>query len=284
MKNPDWDGVTVPNLPKFFVTSDQIDWEKRVKIQSVIQSYIDHSISCTINLPAEATKETVGQLYLKAWEEGLKGVTIYREGSRTGVLVSDTGKDKQGRPTKVIRNHSPKRPEVLPCDIYHSVLQGNPWVVVVGLLNGEPFELFGGPAEDVAIPKIVKSGFMRKSKAGKDKNKYDLIFAGTRGTETVINDIGNIFSDETHSTFTRMISLSLRHGAPVQHLVEQLGKNEAEDLFSLSSVLRRALKKYVADGTIASIGGKGCEKCGSLNLKFQDGCPVCLDCGNTKCN
>lgn len=283
MNNPEWDGVSIPDLPDFFVTSDKIDWEKRVKIQGVIQSYIDHSISCTINLPEDASKETVGDLYLRGWEEGLKGITIYRDGSRTGVLVSDNGKDKDGRPTKVTRNHAPRRPNTLPCDVYHGVVQGEPWTVVVGLLEGEPYELFGGPAKESGIPKSVKSGYLTKIKVNKNSNRYDISFVHN-DEEAVIEDIGRKFKDKTYGIFTRMVSTSLRHGTPVQHVVAQLDKDESDDLLSLSSILKRALKKYIGEGVATLIKGKICEKCGSANLKYQDGCPTCLDCGNSRCS
>jgi ribonucleoside-diphosphate reductase alpha chain len=153
---------------------------------------------------------------------------------------------------------------------------------VVGLLAGEPYELFGGPSADAEIPKSAKAGFMKKVKLGKEKNRYDLVYTHYNN-EVEVSDVGNIFENKTFSTATRLISLSLRHGAPVQHIVEQLGKDESEELFSLSSILRRALKKYIEDGTIVSGVKVGCEKCGSDNLRYQEGCPVCLDCGFTKC-
>lgn len=280
---PDWDGKSVPELPDYFISSDKIDWENRVRLQGVIQKHIDHSISSTINLPSTVSKETVSNLYLKAWEEGLKGVTIYVDGSRSGVLVNNNDKkDSKGRPTKVQRNHAPKRPEVLPCDIYHGKVQGEHWTIVVGLLEGEPYELFGGPSEDAGIPKAAKSGFMKKFRLGKNRNSYTLIYTHY-GKEVEVSDIGNIFENKAHGTATRLISLALRHGAPVPHIVEQLGKDESEELFTLSSILRRALKKYIEDGTIVSGAGKTCDKCGSANLKYQEGCPVCLDCGFARC-
>lgn len=268
--------------PYHKASSADVDWEVSVDLQAAAQYWVCHSISKTCNVPNDTSVDIVKKIYMRAWEKGCKGFTVYRDGSRAGVLVAESSVDKHGRPSTVSRNHAPKRPSVLPCDIFHSVVQGVPWVVVVGLLKNEPYELFGGPADDIAIPKNVKSGFMKKSNVNKLKNRYDLMFSH-RDTETVVGDIGNIFCDETHSTFTRMVSLSLRHGAPVQHLVEQLGKNEAEDLFSLSSVLRRALKKYIADGSLASGEVKACAQCNSTNLKYQEGCPLCLDCGYTKC-
>lgn len=278
----DWDGTSVPELPKFFVTSDTINWKNRVKLQGQIQKHIDHSISSTINLPADVSLDTISKLYLKAWEEGLKGVTIYVDGSRSGVLVANgNGKDSEGRPKKIKRTHAPKRPDVLPCDVYHGQVDWEPWTIVVGLLNGEPYELFGGPSEEAGIPKSVKNGFTEKYQIGKNNNRYDLIYPHYN-SEVRVKDIGNIFENKTYSIFTRTLSLSLRHGAPVQHIVEQLSKDDSEDLYSLSSVLRRALKKYIKDGTIVS-GAKGCDACGSISLKYQEGCPVCLDCGFTKC-
>ena len=279
----DWDGQEVPELPEFFVSSDEIDWTKRVRLQGTIQKYIDHSISSTINLPEDVTQETVSDLYLKAWEEGLKGITIYRDGSRSGVLVTNSNSaDSDGRPKQVTRTQAPKRPDVMPCDIYHGKVQGEPWTIIVGLLHGQPYELFGGPNEDMDIPRSAKEGFMHKVPVGKHKNRYDLSYSHYNDTVT-IEDIGNAFENKTYGIFTRVLSLSLRHGAPIEHLVEQLGKDESEELNSLSSVLRRALKKYIKDGTAVSGDKKGCEKCGSHNLRYQEGCPVCLDCGYTKC-
>lgn len=283
MNYPDWDGETLPELPDYFVSSDDIDWENRVRLQGTIQKYIDHSISSTINLPADVSKATVSDLYMKAWKGGLKGVTIYVDGSRSGVLVSsDETKDSKGRPKTIVRTHAPKRPPVVPCDIYHGKVQGEPWTIVVGLLDGEPYELFGGPSAEAEIPKSAKTGFLKKIKQGKDNNHYDLVYSHYN-SEAVVPDVGNMFANKTFSTATRLLSLSLRHGAPVQHIVEQLGKDESEELFSLSSILRRALKKYIANGTIVSGTKEGCEKCGSKNLRYQEGCPVCLDCAFTKC-
>jgi ribonucleoside-diphosphate reductase alpha chain len=161
-------------------------------------------------------------------------------------------------------------------------VQGEQWTIVVGLLAGEPYEMFGGPTEDADIPKSAKTGFIQKSKVGKNTNKYDLAY-NHYNSEVIVEDIGNVFENKSYSTTTRLLSLSLRHGAPVQHIVEQLGKDESEELFSLSSILRRALKKYIANGTIVSGVKKGCDKCGSSNLQYAEGCPVCLDCGFTKC-
>jgi len=279
--HPGWDGENIPELPDFFVSSEEIDWQNRVKLQGVIQQYIDHSISSTINLPEDVTKETVGKVYLQSWKEGLKGVTVYVDGTRSGVLITN-GKDASGRPKTIKRTHAPRRPTVVPCDVYHGRVQGEPWTIVVGILQGEPYEMFGGPSGEAGIPKSVKVGFLKKISLGKDKNRYDFAY-NYYNEERIVEDVGNIFENKTYGTFTRLISLSLRHGAPVQHLVEQLRKDKSEELNSLSNVLSRALKKYIADGTIVSGLKEGCTRCGSLNVRYADGCPICIDCGFTKC-
>jgi ribonucleoside-diphosphate reductase alpha chain len=281
--DPDWNGQSLPDLPSFFVAADELDWKKRVELQSIAQRNIDHSISSTINLPEDTPAEVIGKIYLKAWEAGLKGVTVYREGSRSGVLISgQNGLDSEGRPRAVKPTQAPKRPLVLSCDIYHGRVQGEPWTILVGLLRGRPYELFGGPSEDAGIPKSAKTGYLTKAKVGKNQNRYNLTYTHYN-EEVVVEDIGNIFENKTYGTFTRILSLSLRHGAPVQHIVEQLRKDKSEELNSLSSVLGRALKKYIIDGTVVSGIKRGCERCGSNMIRYQEGCPVCLDCGYTKC-
>jgi ribonucleotide reductase alpha subunit len=280
---PDWDGTSMVELPDFFVTAEEIDWEKRVELQGLITSYRDHSVSSTINLPSTATKEEVSEIYMKSWEKGLKGVTVYVDGCRSGVLVSNEEKDSNGRPKNINTTQAPRRPDLLPCEVYHGLVQGELWSIVVGLMAGKPYELFGGPAHEAGIPKSVTSGYLEKIKASKNVNKYNLIF-NHYNTETKVEDLSSLFENKVHGTLTRMLSLSLRHGAPVQHIVEQLAKDVSDDLFSLSSVLRRALKKHIIDGTKVSKTSASCDQCGSSELKYQEGCPVCLSCGFTKCS
>lgn len=271
----------VEESPYWKATSNDIDWVKSVEIQAAAQKWVCHAISKTANCPADTPVNTIKDMYMRAWESGCKGFTVYRDGCRTGVLVSNKV-DSSGRPENITRTHAPKRPPVLPCDIYHGSVQGSPWVVVVGLLDGEPYELFGGPNNKTTIPKSAKHGFIRKAQATKNKNRYDLVF-NYDSEEVVIEDVGTLFQNETYGAFTRVLSLSLRHGAAVQYIVEQLGKTDSEDLNSLSAILKRALKKYIKDGTIVSSGKGNCGRCGSANLRYQEGCPVCLDCSYTKC-
>lgn len=258
-------------VPAFFTESDGIDWKRRVEIQGVIQKHIDHSISSTINLPKGTAPEVVGELYRLAWKLGLKGVTVYVDGSRDGVLVTETKKE-------VFPQHNaPKRPSDLDCDIHNLTIKGEKWTILVGLMDGKPYEIIGGANKIVDLPKAAKSGKLIKVSLGKNQARYDLAV-----DELVIKDVVKVFDNPNHSSYTRLISLSLRHGAPINYVVEQMQKDQDADMFSLARSIARVLKNYVPDGTKAS-GQKTCTECGSSNLIYQDGCVSCSDCGNSKC-
>ena len=251
----------------------------------------DHSYSANgiivhnCNLPNSATKETVNEVYLRAWESGCKGFTIYRDGCRTGVLVStNTDKPKE---TEIFKQHdAPKRPKELECDIYHSTVQGEKWSIFIGMLDGKPYEIMGGLAKFVKIPKRVVKGKLLKHNGEINPARYDLHYDFEKGTdeETIIADVGNIFENPTHSGFTRMISLSLRHGTPIQYVVEQLSKaaDKDSDLFSITKAFSRVLKNYVKDGT--KLNKENCPECKMANMAYKDGCKQCLDCGYSKCS
>lgn len=278
----DTTGLTdIEASPYWKATSNDVDWVKSVDMQAVAQRWIDHSISKTCNVPNDISKDLLSEIYLRAWKQGCKGFTVYRDGCRTGVLISNKEKDQEGRPTKLVRTQAPKRPETLSCDIHHVSIQGDPWIIVIGMLNEEPYEIFGGPAQDLNVSKIIKSGYLNKIKVNKATNRYKLVYE-QGGSEKVVEDVSDVFKDKMYGTFTRTLSLALRHGAPVQHIVEQLTKDDNEELFSFSRVISRVLKKYIIDGT--KVSGRKCDRCSSSNLKFQDGCPTCLDCGNSRCS
>ena len=224
-------------LPSFFTESDQIDWLRRIEIQSAIQKNIDHAISSTINLPKDTSTEVVSELYLEAWKQGLKGVTIYVDGSRTGVLV--TNEDAQL--DEVFPQHSaPKRPEVVECDIHHTTIHGEKWVVLVGLMDGKPYEVLAGEASLIEIPKRYVKGTLTKTHFKTKNNRYDLTF-GFNGDSIMVKDVVKAFDNPNNSAFTRMISLGLRHGAEVRFMVEQLQKDRESDMFSFSKALRSFL-------------------------------------------
>jgi ribonucleoside-diphosphate reductase alpha chain len=260
--------------PKYFVESDQIDWKKRIEIQSVIQQHIDHAISSTINLPRGTDPEVVGELYLDAWRSGLKGVTVYVDGSRSGVLLAES------ESTDFPQHESPRRPEILDCDIHHTTIQGEKWTILVGLMEGKPYEIMGGEANMIEIPKRYTKGELTKHNFKTKNNRYDLTF-GFNGDTITIKDMVKAFDNPNNSTFTRMISLGLRHGAKVRFMVEQLQKDKDSDMFSFARCIARILKNYIQDGEIPS--DKGCSSCGNDSLVYQDGCVTCASCGYAKC-
>lgn len=262
-------------LPDFFVESDQIDWTKRIEVQSALQENIDHCISSTINLPKETESEVVSELYMKGWEMGLKGITVYVDGSRTGVLVTDSSESEE----VFAQSEAPKRPETLECDIHRMTIYGEKWTIFVGKLDGKPYEIMGGLSHYIEIPKKHTSGKLNKI-SRKTGSRYDLLF-GEDEEETIIRDVAKVFDNPNQEILTRMVSLSLRHGAGVSFVVEQLKKDKTSDMFSFNKCLARTLKKYIVDGTKAS--SERCEACESKNMVYEDGCARCLDCGHAAC-
>jgi len=260
-------------LPKFFISSDTIEWNRRIEIQATIQKYIDHSISSTINLPAGTSPDVVGELYFKGWKKGLKGITVYVDGSRTGVLVTE--KKEDGFPQRC----SPKRPKELECEIHHTTIQGEPWTILVGLYGDKPYEVMGGKSDLIEIPKKYGKGILVKNSRKTTNSKYDLRF-GDDESEVVVKDIVRVFDNANHSAFTRMLSLALRHGAKTKFLVEQLMKDRDSEMFSFSKCIARVLKKYIQDGE--QVDGISCESCGA-DLIYVEGCVTCKSCGFSKC-
>jgi ribonucleoside-diphosphate reductase alpha chain len=283
-----WMDVTGKSDPKespyWGGTANDIDWVKSVEIQAAAQKWIDHSISKTCNLPNSVSKETVNDVYLKAWKMGCKGFTVYRDGCRTGVLVSadETKKDKKTEDGRLL----PKRKKSLPCDIHRVNIRhaGNvdSWVVLVGLNEGRPYEVFCGISESIEIPKKYKSGFLTKNGKRDGVTTYNLVVPVGDDEDMVIKDIINLFNNPTQGAFSRTISLALRHEVPLQYVVEQLQKDKDSDMFSFSRVIARVLKGYIPDGT-KSGDEKQCAECGSDQIFYQEGCISCKSCGWSKC-
>ena len=262
-------------------TAQEIDWVKSVKIQAVAQKWVCHGISKTCNLPRDVSKELVSDVYLEAWRSGCKGFTVYRDGSRDGVLVSateDNEKTETGRDNLAFKIHSaPKRPEALQCEIHQATIKGDRWTILVGLMDGRPYEVLGGLAEYVEIPVKYTSGELRKRSRKTRNSIYDLAF-GENGDEVVVKDVVSVFDNPNHAGFTRVISLALRHGAPLHYIVEQLQKDKDADMFSFAKVIARVLKKYIDDGTKPG-GGADCPECGSEDsLSYTEGCVMCRVC------
>ncbi len=261
-------------------TANEINWLNKVKMQAAAQKWVCHAISNTTNLPSDVDIETVKKVYMKGWETGCKGITVYRDGCRSGVLVSSEKLDSKDD-DEFKDHHAKRRPEVLDCEIHQANIKGEAWTILVGLMNGRPYEIIGGLSEYVEIPKKYKYGKIRRRPRKSVASKYDLII-GKNGDELVIRDIITVFDNPNHSSFTRTISLALRHGAPIQYVVEQLQKDKDADLFSFSKVIARCLKKHIKDGTVG--GDKYCENCGAEDsLSYQEGCITCTSCGYSKC-
>jgi len=264
--------------PYHGATANEIDWRAKVKLQSVAQKWICHAISNTTNLPNDIDVETVKDIYMLGWELGCKGVTVYRDGSRSGVLVSTD--DKKEDSASITERHAPKRPDELECDIFHTSVKGERWVVMVGLMDGKPYEVLGGEAKQIEIPRRHTKGKLSKRLFKTKNSKYDLT-VGEGDDALSIKDVVSVFDNPNHAGYTRVISTSLRHGVPVQFLVEQMQKDKEADLFSFSKVISRCLKNYIIDGTKVD---RTCPQCGAEDsLVYQEGCVTCKSCGSSKC-
>lgn len=250
--------------PYYQSTSNDIDWKASVDLQAAAQKWVDHAISKTCNLPNNATKELVADVYMKAWESGCKGFTVYRDGCRTGVLVTSSEKKEN-----IQKTSAPKRPKNLDCEIHHTKSRGEDFFVIVGLLDGLPYEVFAGKNGCITH---AKTGTITKNKRG----HYSLL----AGDNSLIENVCDLLTDE-QAVITRMISLSLRHGSDISFVVDQLEKSPG-DMTNFGKALARVLKKYILDGT--KVSGYTCSSCGSSNVVRQEGCASCKDCGSSKCS
>ncbi|MAF24237.1 hypothetical protein CL634_01425 [bacterium] len=264
--------------PYSSATAKEIDWVAKVQMQAVAQKWVCHAISNTTNLPQDIGVNTVKDIYMTGWKTGCKGITIYREGCRDGVLISAE------ETSESIQVSAPKRPELLDADIHRVSIKDEDWTILVGLLDGRPYEVFGGLSEYVEIPRKYGDAQIRKRHRKTMPSKYDLSI-GKNGDSFIVKDIVKVFDNPNYGAFTRTISLVLRHGVPNQYLVEQLQKDKNADLFSFSRVIARCLKKYIVDGTKVSNGviECNCETAEERQIVYQEGCATCLTCGIAKC-
>ena len=262
-------------------TSNDIDWLAKVKMQGAIQKWVDHSISVTVNLPQDATEELVSDVYKTAWEEGCKGMTIYRDGSRSGVLVSND--DKQEDESDFKENHAPKRPKRLVSEIQRFQNDYEKWIAVVGLLDGKPYEVFTGKADDFYLPPWVEQGEVIRYKNEGDSARYDFQFSDKQGYKVTIEGLSRSF-DKTFWNYAKLISGILRHGMPLYQAVDLIA-NLTFDIDSINTWKNgvvRALKKYIPDGTQAA--QNKCPECGAADaLVYKEGCLTCKHCGYSKC-
>lgn len=267
-------------------TTQDVDWMAKVRMQGRIQRWVDHSISVTINVPETATEELVGALYEEAWRSGCKGVTIYREGSRSGVLVS-TKKEplKQQTPSGPSWATEP-RPKALDADVVRFQNNKEKWIAFVGLIDGRPYEIFTGLADDedgLLIPKTVNSGkIIRNVDEDTGLSRYDFQFSNRRGYKTTIEGLSYKFNPE-YWNYAKLISGVLRYGMPIDQVIKLVGglQLNSETINNWKNGVERALKKYIPNGT--EVKGMVCEKCGQKTIRYQEGCLICSNCGFSKC-
>jgi len=274
----------VKKSPYYKATSNDVDWVKKVELQGRVQKYVDHSISVTINLPKDASEELVGKLYVNAWEKGCKGVTVYRDGSRQGILIS--GKDEGGL-EKGVKDF--KRPEILEADVIRFNNKDEKWIAFVGLKDGKPYEIFTGLAEEdmFPLPKKITKGKIIKVKDKNQKSRYDFQYKDKYGYENTLGGLSHIFNSEFHN-YAKFISAVMRYEMPIENVTRlisslNLTNGEEENLNTWKAGVERALRKYIPNGAESMELCPDCLKKGLENkLIFQEGCMSC-SCGFSKC-
>ena len=282
----------VAESPYNKATANDIDWLKKVQMQGRIQKWVDHSISVTINLPADVSEELVNDLYVEAWKCGCKGCTVYRDGSRSGVLIATDNKKKtaDGKPVEEPCTCKPPvvvetRPRVLEADVVRFQNNKEKWVAFVGLLDGRPYEIFTGLADDeegILLPKSVTNGYIIKNVDENGVKRYDFQFSNKRGYKTTIEGLSEKF-DKEYWNYAKLISGVLRYRMPIEQVIKLVSslQLDSESINTWKVGVERALKKYVLDGTAAK--GQVCPNCGQESLVYQEGCLICTNCGTSRC-
>ena len=277
--------VLVAQSPYYKATSNDVDWLMKVKMQGRIQKWVDHSISVTINLPNDVDEELVNRLYVEAWRSGCKGCTVYRDGSRSGVLISTKNDKKDNLPPCKPPTVVETRPKILEADVVRFQNNKEKWVAFVGLLDGRPYEIFTGVLDDdegIVLPKNVISGHIIKNVDENGNKRYDFQFENKRGYKVTIEGLSEKFNKE-YWNYAKLISGVLRYRMPIEQVIKLVGslQLDSESINTWKNGVERALKKYVLDGTEAK--GKKCPNCGNETLVYQEGCLICKTCGASRC-
>ena len=279
----------VAKSPYYKATANDVDWLMKVKMQGAIQKWVDHSISVTVNLPSDVDEALVNKLYVEAWRSGCKGCTIYRDGSRSGVMIAVSKKDKKDNTNAPVPCKHPEvtevRPQVLDCDVVRFQNNKEKWVALVGLLDGYPYEIFTGLQDDeegIVLPKTVVKGKIIKSTDEDGKKRYDFQFENKRGYKTTVEGLSEKFNPE-YWNYAKLISGVLRYRMPIEHVIKLVGSLQlkSESINTWKNGVERALKKYIIDGTEAK--GQKCPNCGQETLVYQEGCLICKNCGASRC-
>lgn len=276
----------VQKSPYYKATANDVNWLEKIKMQGAVQKWVDHSISVTINLPSDVSEDLVNQLYVEAWKSGCKGCTVYRDGSRSGVLIA-TKKEAKKEPENIcaMPQVTEIRPKSLECDVVRFQNNKEKWVAFVGLLDGYPYEIFTGVLDDedgIALPKNVVKGHIIKNYDEDGTKHYDFQFENRRGYKTTIEGLSSRFNKE-YWNYAKLISGVLRYRMPLTNVIRLVGslQLENESINTWKNGVERALKKYVQDGTKAT--GQTCPNCGHETLVYQEGCLICTNCGHSRC-
>ncbi len=280
----------VARSPYYKATSNDVDWLNKVRMQGAVQKWVDHSISVTINLPNDISEEMVGKLYVEAWRSGCKGCTVYRDGSRSGVLISLAGdgknKKKKGEAAHYMaeEEHILKRPDELEADVVRFQNNKEKWIAFIGLIDNRPYEIFTGIADDeegIFCPKSVTKGKIIKVKENGEK-RYDFQFINKRGFKTTIEGLSEKFNPEFWN-YAKLISGVLRYGMPIEQVLKLVASLELDNksINTWKMGVERALKKYLPNGT--KLSGQTCPNCGQESLVYQEGCLICTNCGTSRC-
>ena len=285
----------VERSPYYKATANDVDWLMKVKMQGEIQKWVDHSISVTVNLPNDVDEALVNRLYVEAWRSGCKGCTIYRDGSRSGVMISVSKKDKKSKKDDAHTAEMPEvqhiptvtevRPKELECDVVRFQNNKEKWVAFVGLLDGYPYEIFTGLQDDeegIVLPKTVTKGKIIKQTNDDGSHRYDFQFENKRGYKTTVEGLSEKFNPE-YWNYAKLISGVLRYRMPIEHVIKLVGSLQlkSESINTWKIGVERALKKYIADGTQAK--GKVCPVCGQETLVYEEGCLIWTNCGASRC-
>lgn len=272
----------VARSPYYKATSNDVDWMNKVRMQGEVQKWVDHSISVTINLPSHASEELVDQLYVTAWQSGCKGVTVYRDGSRSGVLLNNKDKEKDNDENDSLRF---KRPRVLDADIIRFNNNEEKWIAFIGLKDNKPYEIFTGIVDDemFPIPKSIAKGKIIKNRDEHGKSRYDFQYTDKYGYSNTLGGLSHMFNKE-YWNYAKLFSSVLRHGMPITDVANLIAslQLDSDTINTWKNGVERALKKYIPNDTRAK-KGKTCSECGSENLIYQEGCLKCTSCGSSKC-